>query len=125
MNVRVIEPSDFVRATPDGHADMDAAERLLVDIAAKASDLEDFNILVDTRRVSGMLNAAQLWHLATQFARHPHIGHRKTAILCPMQRFDHARFFAMCADNRGGHVGAFCSYEEAMDWLMDGPSEAG
>jgi hypothetical protein len=117
-DVRVIQPSDFVRATPDGHADVEAGERLLCEIAEKASELEEFNILVDTRRLRGMLSAGQLWYLAEKFAGHPHIGRRKTALLCPRQRFDHARFFSLCAEHRGSNVEAFTSYEEAMEWLL-------
>jgi hypothetical protein len=117
-NVRVIQPSDFVRATPTGEADLAAGERLLAAIADQASDLEDFNILVDTRRVSGMLSAGQLWYLAEKFAAHPHIGRRRTALLCPNSRFDHARFFSLCAENRGSSVEPFTSYEDAMEWLL-------
>jgi hypothetical protein len=117
-NVRVIQPSDFVRATPDGRADIRAGERLLLDIAEAASDLEDFNVLVDTRKVSGMLTASELWHLAEKFVNHPHIGRRKTAILCPEFRLDRARFFALRAERHGGNVQAFSSYEGAMDWLL-------
>ena len=118
-DVRVIQPSDFVRARPDGQCDLEAGERLLAEIAEKADDLQDFSILVDTRRVTGMLSAGQLWYLAEKFAVHPHIGHRKTAILCPRSRFDHAQFFGLCAENRGSNVEAFTSYEEAMEWLLD------
>lgn len=117
-NVRVIQPSDFVRATPDGRCDIPTGERLLLDIAETASDLEDFNVLVDTRKLSGMLTASELWHLAEKFVNHPHIGRRKTAVLCPVSRLDHARFFALRAERHGGNVQAFSSYEEAMDWLL-------
>jgi hypothetical protein len=117
-NVRVIQSSDFVRATPDGHCDIFTGERLLLDIAEAASDLEDFNVLVDTRKVSGMLTCAELLHLAERFVNHPHIGRRKTAVLCPEFRLDHSRFFALRAERQGGNVQAFSSYEEAMDWLM-------
>jgi hypothetical protein len=65
-----------------------------------------------------MLSAGQLWYLAEKFAGHPHIGRRKTALLCPRQRFDHARFFSLCAEHRGSNVEAFTSYEEAMEWLL-------
>ena len=63
-------------------------------------------------------SAAELWHLAVKFVSHPHIGRRKTAVLCPDFRLDHARFFALRAERQGGNVQAFSSYEEAMDWLL-------
>jgi hypothetical protein len=127
--IHVIQPSDFLRATPDGHVDLAAAERLLSDIAEKARDIEDFNVLIDLRAVSGgLLTASELWHLAGKFARHPHIGRRKTAILSPGDRFDNARFFALCAAVRGengANVQPFRSYEDAMEWLLGSPSSVG
>ena len=90
----------------------------MLDIAEAASDLEDFNVLLDTRKLSGMLTGAELWHLAEKFVNHPHIGRRKTAVLCPEFRLDHSRFFALRAERQGGNVQAFSSYEEAMDWLL-------
>ena len=128
-NVHIIQPSDFVRATPEGQVDLAAGERLLSDIAEKARDIEDFNVLIDLRTVrGGLLSASELWYLAEKFARHPHIGWRKTAILSPGARFDNAQFFALCAAVRGesgANVQPFRSYEDAMDWLLGGPSLVG
>jgi hypothetical protein len=39
-------------------------------------------------------------------------------VLCPLEKFDNARFFALCAENRGVNVHAFTSYEDAMEWLI-------
>jgi hypothetical protein len=48
---------------------------------------------------------------------HAHAFSGKTAVLCPMERFDRARFFALLADSRGFDIEAFTSYEEAITWL--------
>jgi hypothetical protein len=118
-NVRVIQARDFVRATPEGVADLKTAENLLAELARHAAGIEDFDVLVDTRRVSGSLSAAQLWFLSEHLARyHDNFAH-KTAILCPAERFDHAQFFALCAENRGFNIMAFDNYEDAMEWLLD------
>jgi hypothetical protein len=45
---------------------------------------------------------------------------RRTAILCPLEKFDRSRFFALCAENRGFNIQVFTSYEEAMEWLIGG-----
>ena len=118
-NVKVIQAKDFVRATPQGHADIEKAERLLKDIATAGAGIDDFNVLVDTRRSSGGLTANELWSLAHKLAQYRHAFGRKTAILCPAERFDHSRFFALCAENRGFDMRAFVSYEEAMEWLIE------
>jgi hypothetical protein len=117
-NVRVIHARDFIRARPDGVADVERAERMLAELAAQSAALGEFEILIDTRQVSGSLSAGQLWHLAEKFAQYQRTFARKTAILCPLERFDHARFFSLCAENRGFNVTAFHSYEEAMEWLI-------
>ena len=38
-------------------------------------------------------------------------------MLCPLDRFDRARFFALLAVSKGFDVEAFTSYEKAMEWL--------
>jgi hypothetical protein len=121
-NVRVIQARDFLHATPEGAADLKAAERLLAELARHSEGLEDFDVLVDTRRVNGTLSAAQLWFLSEQLARYHGNFARKTAILCPVERFDHAQFFALCAENRGFNIMAFDSYEDAMEWLLESSS---
>jgi hypothetical protein len=118
--VRVIHWGDFIRARPDGNADIEQAEQLLKDIAQAGSGLQDFDILVDTRKVSGRLSVADLWSLAEKLVKFRQTFSRRTAILCPEERFDHVRFFALCAENRGFNVQAFASYEAAMEWLLSG-----
>ena len=54
-NVKVIQATDFIRATPDGKAYIEKAEQLLKDIANAGAGLEGFHVLVDTRRVTGAL----------------------------------------------------------------------
>ncbi|HEX6690120.1 MAG TPA: hypothetical protein VF110_03135 [Burkholderiales bacterium] len=117
-NIKVIHASDFIRAQPEGPAHLEEAERLLKEIADASAGLSDFEILVDTRRVTGSLSAPDLWTLAQKLARFRLGAARRTAILCPIEKFDHSRFFALCAENRGFNIQAFTSYEEAMEWLI-------
>jgi hypothetical protein len=119
-NVKVIRARDFVRAQPDGHANLEQAEQLLKGIALAGEGLEAFDILVDTREVSGSLSATELWRLAERLVRFRKTFAHRTAILCPIEKFDHTRFFALCAENHGFNIQAFSSYEEAMEWLLDG-----
>jgi hypothetical protein len=117
-NVKVIHAREFIRAQPDGQAHLDSALQLLKDIAQAGAGLEDFEVLVDTRLVSGRLSATDLWTLAEQLVRFRKTFAHRTAILCPIERFDHARFFALCGENHGFNIHAFTSYEEAMEWLI-------
>lgn len=119
-NIKVIQARDFIRASPDGRVYMDKAEQLLQRIAEAGAGLGDFDVLVDTRRVSGALTATELWRLADRLVHYRNTFARKTAILCPLEKFDHSTFFALCAENRGFNVQAFASYEDAMEWLLSG-----
>jgi hypothetical protein len=119
-NVKIIHASDFIRARPEGAAQLEDAEQLLKDIIAAGTGLEDYEVLVDTRRVTGSLSATDLWTLAEKLTKFRASFAHRTAILCPLEKFDHSRFFALCAENRGFNIRAFTSYEEALEWLIGG-----
>jgi hypothetical protein len=119
-NVKIIHASDFIRARPEGPAQLEDAEQMLKDIAAAGAGLDHYEVLVDTRRVTGSLSATDLWTLAEKLARFRSTFAHRTAILCPLEKFDHSRFFALCAENRGFNIQAFTSYEDAMEWLISG-----
>jgi hypothetical protein len=65
------------------------------------------------------LSITDLWYLAAELSKLRQAFSRKTAVLCPPERFDFAGFFALAAQNRGFRVGAFTSFEEAMTWLCE------
>ena len=119
-NVKIIHASDFIRARPEGPAQLEDAEQMLKDIAVAGAGLDSYEVLVDTRRVTGSLSATDLWTLAQQLVRFRTTFAHRTAILCPLEKFDHSRFFALCAENRGFNIQAFTSYEEAIEWLIAG-----
>jgi hypothetical protein len=107
-NVKVIHARDFIRASPQGEVYLEKAEQLLKRIVEAGAGLEDFEVLVD------------LWRLAEKLVGYRSTMARRTAILCPAEKFDNTTFFALCAENRGFNIRAFTSYEEAMEWLLDG-----
>jgi hypothetical protein len=123
-NVKVIQATEFIRATPEGTAYIEKAEQLLREIADAGAGLEGFHVLVDTRRVAGALTAVELWYLADKLSHYRRTFGNKTAILCPVEKFDHSRFFALCAENKGFNVQAFTDYEHAMEWLLEGDEPA-
>jgi hypothetical protein len=118
-NVRVIQPSDFLRARADGRVDLEMAKALLADVAAAAANLNQFQVLIDIRDVVGQLSADDVSELAGSLEQFHKTFLRKTAILCPRERFDNARLFSLLA---GGHgfrrIRAFFAYEDAMEWLL-------
>jgi len=117
-NIRVIRAHDFVRATADGQIEFEKSKKLLREVAEASATLVDYEIILDTRKAEGELSVTNLWYLAAELSDLGKAFHRKTAVLCPLERFDSAEFFELCARNRGFRVRAFTSYEEAMEWLM-------
>ena len=117
-NVQVIRARDFIRAKPGGVFDLPATEKLLMQIADATKSLQGVEILIDTRQSMAVLNTADLFTLAQKFCDSCGSRVRKTAVLCPAQRFDHARFFALCAERHGVEIRPFLDYEHAMEWLV-------
>lgn len=124
-NIRIIHAHDFIQATPEGRLDLEKSKELLIEIASATGSLADYEILLDTRKAQIEMSGADLWYLATDFwyvaagldnSRGPFP--RKTAVLCPLKRFDRASFFARCAQNTGLQVRAFTSFEDAIEWLI-------
>jgi hypothetical protein len=120
-NVRVIQHSDFLRASADGRVDLGAAIRLLQSVATAAAPLDDYEVLIDIRDTVGRLDPDELQQLATSLSRFDRTFLRKTAVLCPPERFDNGHLFSVLAANRGfSGVRAFLDYENAMEWLLAG-----
>jgi hypothetical protein len=118
--LRVIHPSDILRVRADGPVDLDMVKRLLDQVAAAAQPLADYQVLVDVRDALGHLQPDDLFALAGSLAGYAETFRHKTAVLCPRERFDRARFFALLAAGQGfSNIRAFVSYEDAMEWLME------
>ena len=115
----IIHAKDFITATAQGTLAFEESKKALVDVAAAAGPLTDYEILLDTRKVRSRLSTTDVWHLAAELAKLGAAFRHKTAVLCPVERFDDAEFFALCAQNRGLQVRGFTSFEEAITWLTE------
>jgi hypothetical protein len=118
INLRIIHAPDFIKVTPDGRIDLEKSKQHLKQVASAAAPLTDYEIIIDTREAQIEMSPADLWYLAAELSTLGETFFRKTAVLCPLERFDQAGFFALCAQNRGFRVSAFSSYEEAVEWLL-------
>jgi hypothetical protein len=118
-NVRIVHPSDFLRARADGRIDLAVGKELLEQVARAAAPLENFHVLIDLRDAVGGLTPDDLHELAGSLARFHQTFLHKTAVLCPREGFDNARFFGLLAASHGfRRIRAFLAYEDAMEWLM-------
>jgi hypothetical protein len=117
--VRVIQPSDFLRARADGQVDLAMGKSLLQQVATAAQPLGAYEVLIDIRDAVGRLTPDDLHELAGSLIQFRHTFLHRTAVLCPRDRFDNARFFSLLAASHGfRNIRAFISYEDAMEWLM-------
>ena len=117
-DIRIIHANDFIVATPQGQLDRENSKKLLMEIASASAPLRDYEILLDTRKAQSAMSVADLWYLAAELGKFRKAFSRKTAVLCPRERFDQAGFFALCAQNRGFLVMPFTAFEDAIEWLI-------
>ena len=121
-DIKIIQTHAFIKATPKGRLDRENMKKLFTDIASAAATSADCGILIDTRKAQSRMSSSDLWYLAAQLSKLGEAFSRKTALLCPRERFDRVGFFALCAQNRGFPVNVFTSFEDAIGWLMvEGP----
>ncbi|MGO9119244.1 MAG: hypothetical protein ACLQPD_16760 [Desulfomonilaceae bacterium] len=116
-DIRIIHAHDFIKATPEGQLDLEKSKKLLMEIASASDPLVGYDIILDTRKAQSGMSVIELWYLAAEVSKLRDAFSRKTAVLCPLEGFDHAEFFALCAKNRGFQVSAFTSFEDAIEWL--------
>jgi len=119
LKLHVIHAKEFVKLTPSGEFDFDSTRDLMIkaiSVETKASELE---ILFDFRQACADLTTTDIWYLAEELDKNRGLFHEKIAVLIREDgNFDNAKFFELCATNRGLDVGAFKSYEDAIGWLF-------
>jgi hypothetical protein len=117
-NIRIIHAHDFIKATPEGELNFETSKKALIEIASTTAHLVNYEILIDTRKAHVQMSVTDLWYLAVELSNLRNAFSRKTAVLCPAERFDDAAFFALCSENRGFRINAFTSFEDAIEWLI-------
>ncbi len=116
-DIRIIQTHDIVKATPEGQLDRESMKKLFREIAAASAPLGDYQIILDTRKAQSEMTVSDLWNLAAELSNLGKAFSRKTAVICPRERFDRVGFFALCAQNRGFLINVFTSFEDAIEWL--------
>ena len=117
-NIRIIHAHDFIKVNPEGHFNLGESKNALLEISAASAPLLDHEIIIDTRKAQLDLSVADLWYLAAELCNYRKSFSQKMAVLCPNEKFDHAEFFALCAQNRGFQVRAFTCFGDAIEWLI-------
>jgi hypothetical protein len=115
---------DIISFKPEGNLDFARLEAGLQEIASVHGAFVDYDILIDTRGTESHLSVFQIWEIAKQLAvavhaRSPKGFWAKIAVICPVEHFDNAKFFELCAQNRGLNVHAFTAFEVMFEWLSE------
>ncbi len=118
-NIRIIHAQEFIKATPEGQLNFEMAKQALLEIASASGPSFDNKIILDVRKAQSKLSIFNLWYLASELSKYRMAFSKKTAVLCPLEGFDDAGFFALCAQNQGFNIRAFNSFEAAIEWLIE------
>ena len=119
LKLHVIHAKDFVKMTPEGKYDFESTRDMLIEAVAASRQSPDHEILLDLRGSRGDLTMVDVYYLAAELDRCRAVFRERIALLItPEQKWDQAKFFELCAINRGLDVGAFNSYEDAINWLF-------
>src|SRR5258706_16348560 len=94
-NITIIQAGDFVRATAEGSFDFEKSKKLLMEVAVASAPLSDYGIILDGRKAQSEMSINDLYSLAVELSNWRKAFSRKTAVLCPLERFDAAGFFAL------------------------------
>ena len=126
-NLRIIRVRDFLKVTPQGVQDFNTLKQDVAEAASMPGAFIDYDVLLDTRGAEIHLSVVDVWELAANLAKTVHRGTAKSftakiPVLCPVEHFDRAKFFELCAINQGLNVRAFTSFEDLFEWLSGSTS---
>ena len=124
VDLRIIRISDFIDWAPHGSQNLGSIKSALAEAASAYGAFSKYDVLFDIRGAEINLSIPDIWELAAYVANVVHQGPpesftAKIAVLCPVQDFDQAKFFELCAENRGLNIRAFTSFENVFDWLHE------
>ena len=118
--IKVFPHQSLMVLTADGQLDIAASKATLKAVAESSSHSEHAEVLLDLRETNCSLSISDIYELAEYMAS-PQTGlqtREKIAVLVDGGiEFDHAKFLALCAVNRGVSIRAFDEYGAAGNWL--------
>ncbi len=118
IDIRIVRARDFIKVTSTGKLDFEKSKESLIEVASASPPQTGYKVILDTRKSQSGMSITELWYLAVELRNLHTSFSKKTAVLCPLERFDYASFFALCARNQGLRVKAFNSFEDAIEWLI-------
>jgi hypothetical protein len=122
LDVRLIQPRDFIKTTANGELDLEVSRDLMRRTATEMKATSIRRILLDTRQAVAKWSTTTLYEIAVVFTDDPDFRNTRVAVLTRHERIDNARFMTLVANSRGAQMMAFEDFEDAIDWLvLSGP----
>ena len=115
--ILIIHAQDFLKATPEGKLDLEESKKILLELASIVVPQDDYQLIIDTRQAHSVMSPTDMLVLVQEISEFGARFRRKTAVICPRERFNHAKFLELCASHKGYEINAFTVYEDAIDWL--------
>lgn len=122
IDCTVIHIKEFLRLKPSGEFDPDATLRVLGTLSELLASSGDPKTLIDIREAypSVSLTTYDIYLFVKELVQKRKTFHNKIAILTRKDyQFDNAKFFELCAGNRGLDAKAFTEYEAVIDWFSE------
>ncbi len=120
-NLAIIRVTDFIKITPQGNLDFEKTKKVTQEMGSIPGAFTYYDVLIDTRGAEIQLSVFDIWEVARELAKtiqdNTKGARAKISVLCPVKKFDHAKFFELCSQNRGLNMRAFTTFEDVFDWL--------
>jgi hypothetical protein len=100
MGVKIlyIRSIEYLNSQSDDRIDLKKGKLLLRELAEGVLSSENFNVILDFRRSQLKLDTFDIWHLASDLAKHKNVNMKKMALLVfPGLDFNTAEFFELCS----------------------------
>ena len=118
IDLKIVPAKEFMRTNAKGEFDLEGTKKVFLSIFAKMKEAKVSEVVMDVREASAKLSVFQIYELVSVLEQ---VGCWRTwkiaMVLNQKDEFDRAKFFELCAQNRGYQVGAFKEFEEAVTWL--------
>jgi len=118
IDVKIVPAREFIRTKANGEFDLEGTKELFLAVFSKMKEANVSEVVMDLRELSTKMTSLDIHELLAVLDHVGSWGTWKIAIVYrPKDDFDRAKFFELCAQNRGYQVGAFQAFEEALEWL--------
>ena len=117
VSINMIHPKEFIKTTVTGILNFAEGKEIILDIASKIEQPDEYRILIDTRKADPVLSLVGIFELDKVMDSFSSFHRCKIALLTPIRDAKDAEFLQSTTANRGISIKAFTKFEKAITWL--------